>query len=100
MRNPITSMIKEYNSEKEFNKSEEKAIKMFDAQADAIRNIRTTDGYLQIKEFLKMERDAAIQRLTTTTKEDLPSVRALLTISDKLLSFLENREKDSPKLTS
>lgn len=100
MRNPITSMIKEYNSEKEFNKSEEKAIKMFDAQADAIRNIRTTDGYLKIKEFLKMERDAAIQRLTTTTKEDLPSVRALLTISDKLLSFLENREKDSPKLTS
>lgn len=97
MRNPIQNMINEYNSEKQFSQGEEKAIKLFDMQADAIRNIRTTDGYLAIKDFLKREKDAAIERLSTTSKTDLPEVRALLNVTNKLINFLENREKDLTK---
>lgn len=96
----ILNLLKEAESVREFSKAEDKAIKLFDMQADAIRNIRTTDGYNAIKEFFRAEKDAAIQRLMTTKKDELADVRATLTISDKFLRFLENREKDSQKLTS
>lgn len=96
----ILNLLKEAESAREFSKTEDKAIKLFDMQADAIRNIRTTDGYNAIKEFFRAEKEAAIQRLMTTKKDELADVRATLTISDKFLRFLENREKDSQKLTS
>lgn len=96
----IFDLIEEYKSEKAYSHGEEKAIKLFSMQADAIRNIRTTDGYLAIKDFLKREKDLAIDRLASTNKADLPEVRALLNVTNKLLNFLENREKDLPKSAS
>lgn len=97
--NPILSLLQEAESQREFNRAEDKAIKLFDMQADAIRNIRTTDGYNAIKEFFRAEKEAALQRLMTTNKADLVEVQASLRVSDKFLKFLENREKDLQKLT-
>jgi len=91
------SLIEEHRSKKEFSISEEKAVKLFDLQADAIRNIRDTEGYKQIKEFLGRERDAALKRLMTTKKDDLPDVKALLAVTDRLLTFLSSRENGSPR---
>ena len=96
----ILNILKEAESAKAFSKAEDRAIKLFDMQADAIRNIRATDGYSAIKDFFRAEKEAAIQRLMTTKKNELADVKATLTISDKFLRFLENREKDSQKLTS
>ena len=98
MKNPINDMNKEYSSEKQFTNGQDRAVKLFDMQADSIRNIRTTDGYIAIKQFLQTEKDNAITRLMSTTKADLPEVRALLVVTSKLLEFLANREKDLQKL--
>lgn len=88
----IFDVLKDRDSKKEFEASNEKAIKMFTAQKAAIQAIRDTEGYSEIKKFWEREKEAALQRIITGKSLD-ENARSMFALADSFLKFLETRER-------
>jgi len=87
----ILDFVKEHQSKKEFSHAEDKAVKLFDTQKQAVKSIKDTEGYREIKEFFKREKEAAENRMITSAKEDKKAF-AVFQVAKRFLAFLESRE--------
>ncbi len=88
----IFEYLKDRNSQKTFEETQSQAEKMFTSQKEAIKAIADSTGYAEIRAFWEREKDAAIQRFSTAAVDD-PTARAMFTLADRFLKFLDVRIK-------
>jgi hypothetical protein len=87
----IFENLKDYKSKKTFDEMNSEIYKMFDIQKEAIKGIKSSNGYLEIKKYWQRSKDAAVQRMTTAKKSD-EKAKAMYILADEFLRFLESRE--------
>lgn len=87
----IFDKFKDRESKKTFEDMNSEAIKMFDAQKNAIKEIKGTVGYKELKKYLGRLKDAATTRVMTASVND-EKAKAMYVMVDEFLKFLESRE--------
>jgi hypothetical protein len=88
----IFEYFEEQKSVKDFKEVQDKAQKIFDVQKKAIRDIKDTEGFKAMREYWVLERDGAIQRMSTSKGDD-EVAKAMFILADRYLKFLESRLK-------
>jgi hypothetical protein len=88
----ILDYIKDAASKKTFAESQEQAVKIFTSQKEAIKAIADTTGYAEIKAYWERAKESSMERLATAKVDD-PKARAMFTLADGFLKFLEARIK-------
>jgi len=88
----IFDALKNHQSQKTFDEVNQEAIRMFDQQKHHIHEIKTTEGYQEIKRFFEREKKAALDRLMSAPKGD-ENAKAVYQVSERFLEFLTIRER-------
>jgi len=89
MISPV-SLWQEVKSQRKYLSDLQKAEQYFEAQKEAIRAIKDTQGYKEMRMYWMREREASIERLKTAKGSDLHDAQARLTVSQSFLDFLDN----------
>ena len=87
----IFDYLKDRESKKTFDEQNSEAIKTFGRQKEAVKSIKSSEGYAEIKRFFERERKIALDRVMTAKKDD-PMAKATYLIANNFLEFLKSRE--------
>lgn len=89
MISPV-SLYQELQSQRKYLRDLDTAEKYFSAQREAIRAIKDTQGFQEIKLFWFREWEACIDRIRTAKWTDLQDAQSRLAISQSFIDFMDN----------